>query len=146
MVSPRSLSIEPLAASPPMAHDNLDSYMDICRVALGMCLAGLFFNHTLPDHKPSRSHRDRGRYYVPRSFYSAILMCAATSSVWLQIGSVFTCRPWEILHDLRHTSMLAVQLFAFVICSFSSFGLGVMCVLFDSADRQRAYSGAHVQR
>ena len=82
---------------------------------------------------------DRGNYYVPRSFYAVILMCAATSSVWLQIDSVFTCRPWEIIHDLRHTSMLAVQLFAFVICLFSSFGVGVMYVLFDLADRQQAY-------
>jgi hypothetical protein len=68
-----------------------------------------------------------------RNFFFVMSVYVAIASVCLQIGSVFSCRPWEIVHDLRHMSMLAVQLFGFLTCLFFSFGLGVMCVLFDCA-------------
>ena len=52
------------------------------------------------------------------------LFCAIGSHICMELVSVFTCRPIEVLYDIRFTSMLAAQLFSFIGCLLFAYKLG----------------------
>ncbi len=70
--------------------------------------------------------RFRGRFRVIDQFELVLilLLCLAGSCVCIQIASVLTCRPFEILFDLRFISMLTAQLLGFIGCLLFAYKLG----------------------
>ena len=50
--------------------------------------------------------------------------CSMGSHICMELVSAFTCRPIEVLYDVRFTSMLAAQLFSFIGCLLFAYKLG----------------------
>ncbi len=62
----------------------------------------------------------------------SVLGMLVGSSICNQLISSLTCRPVEILYDERFTSILGVQMIAFITCIHFAYGLGnVLTPLFD---------------
>jgi hypothetical protein len=57
---------------------------------------------------------------------SIILLCLIGSCVSIQIVSALTCRPFEILFDLRFISILTTQLLGFIGCLLFAYKFGSM--------------------
>lgn len=53
-----------------------------------------------------------------------ILLCLIGSCVCIQIISALTCRPFEILFDLRFISILTTQLLGFIGCLLFAYKFG----------------------
>jgi hypothetical protein len=53
-----------------------------------------------------------------------LLLCLIGSSVCIQIISALTCRPFEILFDLRFVSILTTQLLGFIGCLLFAYKFG----------------------
>ncbi len=53
-----------------------------------------------------------------------LLFCVIGSCVCIQIISALTCRPFEIIFDLRFISILTMQLFGFIGCLLFAYKFG----------------------
>jgi hypothetical protein len=54
-----------------------------------------------------------------------IFICLVCNSIGNQLVNALSCRPINILYDIRYLSMLAVQILGFFVCLLFSFFLGV---------------------
>jgi uncharacterized membrane protein YeaQ/YmgE (transglycosylase-associated protein family) len=57
-------------------------------------------------------------------FVLTILLCLIGSCVCIQIISALTCRPFEILFDLRFISIFTTQLLGFIGCLLFAYEFG----------------------
>ena len=67
-----------------------------------------------------------GVFPLLRNFlvYSIVLFCSIVSHISMQFSSAFTCRPIEVLYDVRFISILIVQLSSYVGCLLFAYKLG----------------------
>jgi len=57
-------------------------------------------------------------------FFLALLVCLAGCCICIQIISAFTCRPDQILFDLRFILIVTTQLIGFIGCILFAYKLG----------------------
>ena len=56
--------------------------------------------------------------------YCIVLFCSIGSHISMQFSSPLTCRPIEVLYDVRFISILIVQLSSYVGCLLFAYKLG----------------------
>ena len=97
----------------------------LCGGAMVFSMLAQVQHSELSDDRPAslvESYRSCGK----------LLFFLIGSSLLNQAASAFSCRPIEILNDLRFFSMLSIQLGGFVLCLAFSFILGVQSTLLGS--------------